>query len=68
MYLLFTTLTIITIYPGLSRGHDPGYLTPVFFNIEVLLKFETHQIIEYHLLQRRMVMSERVMIIEDLSE
>ena len=26
--------------PGLSRGHDPGYLTPVFFNIEVLLKFD----------------------------
>jgi hypothetical protein len=26
--------------PGLSREHDPGFLTPVFFNIEVLLKFD----------------------------
>lgn len=26
--------------PGLTREHDPGYLTPVFFNIEVLLKFD----------------------------
>lgn len=26
--------------PGLIREHDPGYLTPVFFNSEVLLKFD----------------------------
>lgn len=26
--------------PGLTREHDPGFLTPVFFNIEVLLKFD----------------------------
>lgn len=26
--------------PGLIREHDPGFLTPVFFNIEVLLKFD----------------------------
>lgn len=26
--------------PGLIREHDPGFLTPVFFNISVLLKFD----------------------------
>jgi hypothetical protein len=26
--------------PGLERAHDPGFLTPVFFNREVLLKFD----------------------------
>lgn len=26
--------------PGLTREHDPGFLTPVFFNIDVLLKFD----------------------------
>ena len=26
--------------PGLIREHDPGFLTPVFFNIDVLLKFD----------------------------
>ena len=26
--------------PGLTREHDPGFLTPVFFNVDVLLKFD----------------------------
>lgn len=28
--------------PGLQRDHDSGFLTPVFFNKSVLLKFQNH--------------------------
>lgn len=28
--------------PGLFRQHDEGFLTPVFFNIEVLIKYDRH--------------------------
>lgn len=28
--------------PGLQRDHDSGFLTPVFFNRSVLLKFQNH--------------------------
>ena len=28
--------------PGLAREHDPGFLTPVFFNREVLIKYDVH--------------------------
>ncbi len=28
--------------PGLQRVHDSGFLTPVFFNIEALIKFQNH--------------------------
>lgn len=28
--------------PGLVREFDPGFLTPVFFNMEVLIKYDVH--------------------------
>jgi hypothetical protein len=29
-------------FPGLARPHGPGFLTPVFFSIEILPYFQTH--------------------------
>lgn len=34
-------------FPGLQRAHDEGFLTPVFFNKEVLLRFDSSP--TYHL-------------------
>jgi hypothetical protein len=38
--------------PGLTREHDPGFLTPVFFNKEALLKYDSHPSYQVHFASR----------------